>query len=179
LTYRTLFSLLAATGLRISEALGLQLDDVTDDGLVIRETKFRKSRLVPLHPTGVTALERYLNRRRKVAGSDNHVFVSLRGSVLKYPTVNPVFRALVREIGLHTGPGQRGPRMQDLRHTFAVRALESFQGDRHRVGQHILALSTYMGHAKLASTYWYLHVTPHLLVDVANAVEDFAKGGAR
>jgi integrase len=69
--------------------------------------------------------------------------------------------------------------MHDLRHTFAVRALELFQGDRHRVGQHILALSTYMGHAKLASTYWYLHVTPHLLVDVANAVEDFAKGGTQ
>jgi integrase len=178
-TYRTLFSLLAATGMRISEALALQMDDVTGDGLVIRETKFRKSRLVPLHPTAVTGLERYVEQRRKVAGNDNHVFVSLRRSVLKYPTVCAVFLALVRQIGLHQGPGRRGPRIHDLRHTFAVRALESYKGDRQHVGQHMLALSTYMGHAKLESTYWYLHVTPHLLTDIADAVAAFVKGGVQ
>jgi integrase/recombinase XerD len=176
-TYCTLLSLLAVTGLRISEALALRLDDLTSDGLVIRETKFRKSRLVPLHPSSDAALRGYLARRAAVAGACDHVFVSLRSRPLFYQTVNAVFLALVRRLGLHPGPGQRGPRIHDLRHSFAVRALESFPPDRHRVAAHMLALSTYMGHAKLASTYWYLHATPHLLADVADACEGFAQGG--
>jgi integrase len=89
-------------------------------------------------------LERYLERRRRLAGADDHIFVSLRGRALSYPTVVAVFLRLVRGIGLHLGPGRRGPRIHDIRHTFAVRALEACRGDRHRIGEHILALSTYM-----------------------------------
>jgi integrase len=173
-TYCTLLSLLAVTGLRISEALALRLDDVTPDGLVISETKFRKSRLVPLHASSDAGLRNYLARRRRIAGGCNNVFVSLRGRPSIYPTVNAVFLALVRQIGLHPGPGHRGPRIHDLRHSFAVRALEACPTDRLQVAAHMLALSTYMGHAKLASTYWYLRATPHLLADVADACEDFA-----
>jgi integrase len=103
------------------------------------------------------------------------VFVSLRGRPSIYPTVNAVFLALVRGIGMHPGPGQRGPRIHDLRHTFAVRALEACPTDRLQVAAHMLALSTYMGHAKLASTYWYLHATPHLLADLADACESFMR----
>lgn len=178
-TYCTMFSLLVVTGLRISEALGLRLSDITPDGLVIRETKFRKSRLVPLHRSAVAGLEAYFRRRRQVAGGDDHVFVSLRGRVLSYPTVNVVFLTLVRSLGLHPGPGLRGTRIHDLRHAFAIRALENCRADRNRIDQHILALSTYMGHAKLASTYWYLHATPVLLTDVADTAEAFAQGAAR
>ncbi len=174
-TYCTLLSLLAVTGLRISEALALRMDDVTADGLVIRETKFRKSRLVPIHPTAVAGLQRYLERRRRVAGACDHVFVSLRARPLVYATVVGVFLALVRRIGLHPGPGHRGPRIHDLRHSFAIHALEACPADRHQVGAHMLALSTYLGHAKIASTYWYLHATPHLLADVADACEQFAR----
>lgn len=177
-TYCTLFSLLAVTGLRISEALALRLDDITADGLVIRETKFRKSRLVPLHPSSDTALRDYVARRAAVAGACDHVFVSLRSRPLFYQTVNAVFLAIVRRLGLHPGPGHRGPRIHDLRHSFAVRALESSPLDRHRVAAHMLALSTYMGHAKLVSTYWYLHATPHLLADVSDACEGFVQGEA-
>jgi integrase len=177
-TYCTLLSLLAVTGLRISEALSLRLDDITPDGLVIRETKFRKSRLVPLHSSSDAALQKYLIRRSTVASADDHVFVSLRARPLVYQTVNAVFLALVRRLGLHLGPGHRGPRIHDLRHSFAVRALEACAPDRHRVAAHMLALSTYMGHAKLVSTYWYLHATPHLLAEVADACESFTKGGA-
>jgi integrase len=175
-TYCALLSLLTVTGLRISEALGLRLEDITSDGLVIRETKFRKSRLVPLHASSDAGLRQYVIRRSAVAGACDHVFVSLRARPLNYPTVNAVFLALVRRLGLHRGPGHRGPRIHDLRHSFAVRALEACPSDRHRVAAHMLALSTYMGHAKLASTYWYLHATPHLLADVADACESFAEG---
>ncbi|MBI4424284.1 MAG: tyrosine-type recombinase/integrase [Elusimicrobia bacterium] len=174
-TYATLFSLLAATGLRISEALNLRLDDVTTDGLVIRETKFRKSRLVPLHPTADAGLARYLDRRRSI-GLDDYVFVSLRGTTLRYPGVVTTFLRLVRGMGIHPGPGCRGPRIHDLRHSFAVRVLEGCLTSRHAVDAQMLALSTYMGHGKLDSTYWYLHATPRLLKGVAEATEDFTQG---
>jgi integrase/recombinase XerD len=112
-TYCTLFSLLAVTGLRISEALALTLDDVTADGLVIRKTKFQKSRLVPLHPSAAAGLARYLDRRGHA--SDHHVFLSTRGTPPRYPTVITIFLRLVRAMGIHPGPGARGPRIHDLR----------------------------------------------------------------
>lgn len=174
-TYCTLFSLLAVTGLRISEALNLRLKDVTPDGLLIRETKFRKSRLVPLHPSAAAGLERYMDRRGSVA--DDHVFVSLQGRGLRYSTVVAIFLRLVRAIGIHPGPGHRGPRIHDLRHSFAVRVLESCSSVRPiEIEAHMLALSTYLGHAELASTYWYIHATPHLLNDIAEVSETFMKG---
>lgn len=177
-TYCTLFSLLAVTGLRISEALALRGEDLTADGLLVRESKFRKSRLVPLHATASAGLARYLDRRRQVGGADAHVFVSLRGRALTYPTVNAVFLALVRELGLHPGAGRRGPRLHDLRHTFAVRALEACPFGRDQVEPHMLALATYMGHAKLVSSYWYLRATPQMLSDIADACERTLQGGA-
>lgn len=176
--YCTLFSLLAATGLRISEAIALRIEDVTSDGLTVRQTKFRKSRLVPLHSSAEAGLQRYLDRRLRFAGACDRLFVSLRGRPLVYPTVNAVFLTLVRTIGLHPGPGFRGPRIHDLRHTFAVRVLEACPADRHEAGANMLALSTYLGHAKLVSTFWYLHATPHLLADVADVCEGFARGDA-
>lgn len=178
-TYTTLFSLLAVTGLRISEAIALCLQDLTENGLVIRETKFRKSRLVPLHPSTDAALARYLEQRTRMGAADEHVFISLRGRALGYPTVVATFLSLVRAIGLHPGPGQRGPRLHDLRHAFAVRALEACPHGRAAAAQHMLALATYLGHAKLESTYVYLHTTPHLLSHIADAYEDLLHGGPR
>lgn len=178
-TYCTLFSLLAVTGLRISEALSLRFNDLTPDGLIVRKTKFRKSRLVPLHPSTELGLERYLKHRRQTGGADDHIFISLRGSALNYPTVVATFLTLVRELGLHPGPGRKGPRIHDLRHTFAVRALETCPKGRAEVSQHMLALSTYLGHAKLESTYLYLHTTPHLLSHIADDCEHFFRGATR
>lgn len=175
-TYCTLFALLAVTGLRISEALHLRCDDITADGLLIRETKFHKSRLVPLHPSAQIGLERYLERRRRLGGGDEHVFISLRRRALSYPVVVATFLAILRAIGLHPGPGQRGPRLHDLRHTWAVRALEACPTGYDRVGQNILAVATYLGHAKLASTYVYLHTTPQLLATIADQCEHFGQG---
>ena len=174
-TFTTLFSLLAVTGLRISEALNLRLQDVTEDGLVIRETKFQKSRLVPLHPTTMAGLQRYLDRRGIAA--DDRVFISLRGRGIRYPGVVSVFLRLVRAMGIHPGPGCPGPRIHDLRHGFAVRVLESCPGDRTVVDAHMLALMTYMGHSQLDSTYWYLHATPHLLAQISEISERFCEGG--
>jgi integrase/recombinase XerD len=177
-TYATMFALLSATGMRISEALALRVDDITPEGLIICKTKFRKSRLLPLHPTAVAGLERYLARRSRVAGGDDHLFVSLSGHGFCYETVRSVFHKLVRAAGIG-GSDRRKPRIHGLRHTFAVRALEACACDRDHVGKHILALSTYMGHAHVADTYWYLEATPQLLGDIAKAWETFVEGVPR
>lgn len=177
-TYCALFSLLAVTGLRISEALALHFEDVTADGLLIRETKFRKSRLVPLHPSAQAGLERYLERRRHLGGADDHVFISVRRRALSDQTVRWTFRALAREMGLDPEPGQQGPRprIHDLRHSWAVRALEDCPPGYESVHEHVLAVSTYLGHTKLSGTFVYLHTTAQLLSDIANLCEHPAKG---
>ncbi len=131
-TYVTLFSLLVSTGLRISEALALQLDDLTSDGLLIRQTKFRKSRLVPLHTTAREGLDRYLARRNQFGADDRSVFISMWRTGLAYRTVYAVFLELTRSIGLRGGPGTPGPCIHDMRHTFAVRALENVRRRKRR-----------------------------------------------
>ncbi len=175
-TYATLFGLLVATGLRISEAIQLDLDDITVDGMVIRNTKFRKNRLVPLHSTTVDALKRYLFLRNRRNTDDRAVFLSLWDKRLCYSRVNHVFLELMRAIGLRGAPGVPGPCIHDLRHTFAVRSLEGFCGDGVEISRHILALSTYLGHAHPSDTYWYLQATPKLMGNIADAGESFFKG---
>jgi len=175
-TLNTLLSLLASTGMRVREALVLRFDDVTSDGLLIRETKFRKSRLVPLHDTAVVGLERYLERRRRFPTSDDHVFVSPWGRALKYGYVRKKFREIVEQAGLEPNPGQPRPQLHSFRHTFAVRALLACPDGKDRIGQHMLALSTYLGHAQVADTYWYLQAVPELMTDIAHASESFVKG---
>ena len=101
--------------MRISEALALHIDDIHPDGLYIRETKFRKSRLVPLHATTARQLALYLERRQQVAGAETRVFISLRRKPLRYPTVNETFLFLLRKLGLRAGMGQPGPRLHDVR----------------------------------------------------------------
>ncbi|MEJ2147698.1 MAG: tyrosine-type recombinase/integrase [Acidobacteriota bacterium] len=177
-TYATLFGLLSATGLRISEALNLRFEDLISDGLVIRQTKFRKSRLVPLHSTTTRALADY-RVLRSLPTSDDHLFVSLRGRRLCYESVRRVFHALVQEAGIDSGVNGRIPQIHSLRHTFAVRALEACRCERDYVGRHLVALSTYLGHAHVADTYWYLEATPQLLGDIAAAWDNFVKGGAQ
>ena len=124
-TYSTLFSLLACTGLRVSEATRLRLDDITPDGLVIRRTKFRKSRLVPVHETARAGLERYLHPRRPYAPVDDHVFVSVRRKPLSGQDVDRAFRTAVKHIGLPQGLGRARPTPHSLRHAFAIRALQT------------------------------------------------------
>jgi integrase len=106
------------------------------------------------------------------------VFLSLRDGRMSYARVNEVFLTLLRSLGLRGAPGTPGPCLHDLRHTFAVRALESTPDGGEAVGRHILALSTYMGHAHPSDTYWYLQATPKLMAGVAAAAEHFFEGGA-
>jgi integrase len=175
-TYRTLFSLLACTGLRVSEAIRLRLDDITPDGLVIRSTKFRKSRLVPLHETARAGLERYLQQRRPYAPFDDHVFVSVRRKPLLIEDVDAAFRTAAKRVGLPPRIGRGRPTPHSLRHTFAVRALETCPDGRDAITKHMLALSTYLGHSKVAHTYWYLEAVPDLMRDIADRAEQFAVG---
>lgn len=176
-TYRTLFGLLAVTGMRPSEARNLQLQDVTIDGLLIRETKFHKSRLLPLHETTRTALDRYINQRRRFAGTDPHLFVTRRSGKLSRTVVSETFHQVLKAAGIPRRPARRRLRLMDLRHTFAVRALEESPDTREAIGRHTLALTTYMGHACISDTYWYLETTPQLMTDIANACETFMHGG--
>ena len=175
-TYAALISLLAATGLRISEALHLLVSDITPKGLLIRRTKFQKTRLVPLHDTAVTGLGHYLMNRQEARRGGDHVFVSNEGQPLVYWKVHSAFRTLLKSAGFQSSGG-RWPRIHDLRHTFAVRALESSPTGRQRIGQHMLALATYMGHVNIDATYWYLETTPDFLRDIAVVAEKYVQGG--
>jgi integrase len=174
--YGTLLGLIAATGLRISEALDLRLPDVLPDGVLqIRRTKFGKSRLIPLHPTVVKALDQYLERRRRLAVTDDHVFLSAGNRRISSSMVEYTFRRIRRLAGI-VPSRTRPPRIHDLRHTFATRALERCSTRREAVARHFVALSTYMGHTDIAHTYWYLEATPDLMTGIAAAAEALITG---
>jgi len=177
-TYSTLFALLSCTGLRVSEAIRLRYDDITPDGLVIRATKFQKSRLVPLHETARAGLERYLQQRRPYAPLDDHVFISLRRKPLLCSDVDTAFRTVAAKLGLPHGQGRRRPTPHSLRHAFAVRALQTCPDERDRITQHTLMLSTYLGHGSAADTYWYLEAVPDLMRSIAERAEAYVIGGA-
>ena len=180
-TYQTLIALLAASGLRIGEAIKLDDSDIDwDQGvLLIRESKFGKSRLVPLHPTTMAALAEHarlrdeLQRRPKEAS----FFVSLTRKRLIYAVVGPTFRRLVDDAGVGTD-APSPPRLHDLRHTFAIRTLLSWYRSDEDVQAKIPVLSTYLGHREPASTYWYLSAAPELLA-LAAARRDTAWSTAR
>lgn len=169
--YVMLFGLIAATGLRVSEALNLRLGDVLPGGILqIRETKFYKSRLVPLHATVVDALDRYLDIRHRFAGSDDHLFLSMKGGTLAYTSARCAFLRILQIANIAPGRGRR-PRIHDLRHSFATRVLEQCGTKREEVARHFVALSTYLGHADITHTYWYLEATPELMSGIAVAAE--------
>jgi integrase/recombinase XerD len=177
-THSTLFALLSCTGLRVSEALRLRYDDITPDGLVICATKFKKTRLVPLHETARAGLERYLLQRRPYAPLDDHVFISLLRRPLAISSAEAAFRKIADKMQWPRGRGQRRPTLHSLRHTFAVRALQACSDRRDHITQHMLMLSTYLGHCKAADTYWYLEAVPSLMRGIAEHTEAHVLGGA-
>lgn len=177
-TYVTLLGLLASTGLRISEALRLTRETVDLDAgvLTVVETKFHKSRLVPLHPTTTRELRRYARQRDRYhrrTSSAAAFFLTERGTSLKYWRTLMTFTALRKTLGW-TGPRGRRPRLHDLRHSFAVQRL--IRWDRRGVDLHhrIAALSTYLGHVKVTDTYWYLTAVPELLAITGRRYERYA-----
>ena len=178
LTWHYLFGLIAATGMRIGEALALTLEDITSDGLVIRDTKFGKSRMVALHPTTRDALNYYLEARLREKTPVRHLFVIASGRCPHRQYAAHVFRRLAVQAGIREPDAARGPTAHSLRHSFAVRSLESLAPGIDP-SRHMLALSTYLGHVDVSSTYWYLESTPALLRGIAEAAEEaHANGGS-
>lgn len=182
-TLQAFLGLIATTGLRVREAINLQIRDFTDGVIVVRNTKFRKSRRLPLHASAIEKIRAYCLKWRAVAHADEPLFALKNGQRLSYGTVQVRFRQMTTELGLRDIPREPdrmpGPRIHDLRHTFAVRSLEACPKGRAAINKHMLALSTYMGHCSVANTFWYLHATPHLMADIADACEAWLAGGAR
>ena len=175
--YSTLFGLLASTGLRISEALKLRIEDVTPDGLLVLKTKFGKSRLLPLHATTKERLDGYLALRLSEASPCPFVFVSIKGGKLHQNTVRGVFRRLVYSLGIARLENKLRPRLHDLRFYFANQVLTHSPEDRDGIGRHMVALTTYLGHSDVRNGYWYLEATPALFAKIASRCETFANGG--
>ena len=179
-TFATLFGLYVATGLRANEPLRLDRDDVDllNGVLTIRETKFGKSRYVPLHATTQRALQRYAVRRDRCCHDPESpsFFVSDRGTRLTQWCVRWTFVKLSHEIGLRDADDSRGPRLHDLRHRLAINTLLGWYQRGVDVERHLPELSTYLGHAHITDTYWYLTATPELLHYALRRVECSRQG---
>ena len=179
-TYQALISLLAISGIRIGEAIGLDEEDLDAERelLVVRHGKFGKHRLVPLHPSAVRALTRYAGLRRQVhpRPASPALFVSTAGTRLLHSNINFTFTRLAGQAGLTRRSASCRPRVHDLRHSFAVASLLGWYRDGGDVAPRMPLLSTYMGHVDPAASYWYLSAAPELLHLAAERLEQ-ATGG--
>ena len=181
-TFETLFGLMASTGLRVSEAIHLRDADVVlkHGMLTVRQTKFAKSRQLPLHQSTVAALARYRRQRARHVSTtaDSPFLISSRGQRLGQPLgerqAHRVFTTLRDSLGWINRGAHDAPRLHDLRHTFAVRRMMLWHADGTDIDQMMLALSTYMGHAEISYTYWYLTAVPELMALAGGKFEHFA-----
>jgi integrase len=174
-----LIGLLACTGLRISEALRLACKDVDLDAgvLTIRQTKFGKTRLVPLHASAIEPLQNYAVVRDRCCGQALGVtfFATASGRPLRYSTVRSTFHRLLRAAMPEAAArGRLRPRFHDLRHTFACRCLQAAYQNGSNIDRAVEELSAYLGHAKITDTYWYLTGIPELLALAGQRFEEFA-----
>lgn len=167
MTAHTLFGLLYSCGLRISEAIGLDLADIhlSERKLFVHKSKFKKSRWVPMSLSTASALGRYIERRAALfpATPQDPVFVHLRGGRFFHQTVYSDFRQVLQRCGLRGGRGSPGPRIHDLRHAFACHRLLQWYRQGEDVNALLPALATYMGHTCISYTQTYLHATPELM----------------
>jgi integrase/recombinase XerD len=175
-TYYCIIGLLAVAGLRISEALKLRREDVDLDAglLTIIESKFGKSRLVPIHPTTVETLAEYSRRRDVFLGkvSVPSFFVNEPNKTPLSPSpVREMFRKLSRRVGIRGPQDRRGPRLHDIRHRFAVETLLGWYRRGDDVERQLPVLSTFLGHDGIQNTYWYLSSTPELLGAASSRLE--------
>ena len=179
-TYRTLIGLLASTGIRIGEALGLERQDVNlrDGALHVRAAKQRKQRELALHQTTTEAMRDYarLRDRHRPQPETRAFFVSHRGRGLSYEAFSQNFTRLIRQVGLEGEGARARPRPHDLRHTFAVRTLLNWYRDGAEVERELPLLSTYLGHVQPASTYWYLQAAPELLQLIGQRLDCLSGG---
>lgn len=181
LTYRSLFGLIAAAGLRLSEALMLRMGDVDlhAAALTVRQTKFHKSRCLPLHPSTVQELDRYRQARNRCRSTDDRApfFASRDGGPLPKRTVENVFRRLQPRLGWRARGDHPYPRIHDLRHTMAVRRLQCWRESGQSIDQAMFWLCIYLGHAKISDTYWYLSGIPELMDTLSARFERFVAQG--
>ena len=181
LTYLTLFGLIAATGLRRSEALNLSFNDVnlTCATITVRLTKYRKSRTLLIHDSVVSALASYNQACDGLRCADPNFpfFITPAGNALPARTVEGVFRQLVTTIECQPRGDHPAPRIHDLRHTFAVRRLQTWREQHQCIDQALFWLCTYLGHAKISDTYWYLTGVPELMGSIGDRLEQFTVGG--
>jgi integrase len=177
----TIFGLMAATGLRISEATGLKRSDVDLEKrrLHVRHSKFGKSRWVMLHPTAARALQHYARQRDRdpLTHRTDSFFVFDYGRPALAGSVRYAFRLLRRRLKWRSRGGHPAPRIHDLRHFFICRRLEQWYAQGLDIERNILSLSTYVGHVKVTDTYWYVTATPQLLAIAAHRFER-SRGGA-
>ena len=175
-TYSTLFGLIAVTGMRVSEPLGLDCGDVDLKRgiLTVRQTKFGKSRLIPIHPSTNEELLKYARRRDRVCPNPRtqSFFLSERGTRPRDWTAQRWFVILSRQIGLRGPEDSRGPRIHDLRHRFAIKTLVNWYRAGENVDQLMPVLTTYLGHGHVADTYWYISATPELLEQATRRLEE-------
>ena len=174
LTFATLIGLLASTGMRVGEAINANIGDLDDAVLTIRDTNFGKTRMLPLHPTTREAVSAYRQELlRELTGPSRTpaLFVSHTGSRLRYQSVHADFQRLTVHAGIPNRTGNRRPRIHDLRHTFAVNTMVDAYRDGRNPSEVLPVLSTYLGHARPASTYWYLEASPELLAAAAGRME--------
>ena len=185
-TYSTLIGLLACTGLRVCEVLKLNRDDVDTEKalLIVRETKFHKSRIVPLHRSASAALADYARFRDRYlpAAFSARFFLSEQGRAPCYSTVCYTFQKLRNGFRRDTHKSERPPRMYDLRHTFASRRLLKWYHEGADLAHAVPTLSTYLGHVKPTDTYWYITAIAELLAVATRRFErsvETSKGGPR
>lgn len=174
-TYHCLFGLLAVTGLRISEALNLRSADVdwAEGILTIRDSRFGKSRLIPLHPSSIKVLSDYGSRRDRLFAvrKTPYFFCSRYDGRLDEGQVRRVFYVISRRIGIRGAADSHGPRLHDFRHRFAVQTLLRWHHNGEDVRRRLPVLSTYLGHGHVTDTYWYLTGTPELMAAVGQQLE--------
>jgi integrase len=174
-TYHCLFGLLSVTGMRISEALDLRLDDVDLQRavLTIRVAKLQRSRLVPIHATTCDVLGDYLRRRAEFLGQrpSPYVFISNRGTRLDVGRVHRAFYAVSRQTGLRAPGASKGPRLHDFRHRLAVEVLTRWYRSGDDPARRLPVLSTFLGHVDVAGTYWYLSDAPELMTQAMARLE--------
>jgi integrase len=175
-TYYCLLGLLSVSGLRVGEAQNLTLQDLDlkTGVLMIRNAKFGKDRLIPLHASSCRVLARYLARRQRAfvnGAPSDYLFVSARGNRLDGGSLRKTFYRLSRQIGLRA-PGQRhGPRLHDLRHRFASQTLLRWYRAGEDPERRLPILSAYLGHAHWSDTYWYLSAMPELMREAMSRLE--------
>lgn len=179
-TYRTLIGLLAATGMRVGEAIGLDTDrfDPSASTVTITGAKFGKTRILPVHPSTVQALVGYLHVRhdRLPLARTPALLISTAGTRLIYKNVQFVFSRLARDAGITARSSACRPRLHDLRHTFAVNTLLDAYAGADNPAQRLPLLSTYLGHVHPADTYWYLSAAPELLAAAAQRLDRYDTG---